>query len=104
MDYAILIAALSFVLSVIALIISFTTSIKSNSIAMGEIELSVHETISNSQARVSQITTDMLPLLYKADKSEGEQKQLEVYKKVLAQAVEDNLNSYDQACGKYLDT
>lgn len=103
MDYSLLISGLSFVVSVIALIISYRTSKKSNSIAMGEIELSVHEAISNSETRVAKTTADMLPLLYKADKSDGEKKQLEMYEKICNQAIENNLNSYEQACAKYLD-
>lgn len=103
MNYSLLISGFSLIVAIIALIVSFKASSKSNSIAMGEIELSIHEAISNSEARVSENTIKMLPLLHKKDKSDEEKKQLEVYEKVFAQAIEDNLNSYDQACSKYLD-
>ncbi|MEE9406886.1 MAG: hypothetical protein V3V28_02305 [Polaribacter sp.] len=114
------IAGISALFALGSLIVSIISIVKSNSIAklslnkseiqnmisMGNLELSVSERISNSRDKVGDITMIISPLLGKKgnDKlSDSEKTTLDAQEKVLQSAIENNINSYEDACSKYLD-
>jgi len=74
-----------------------------NLIALGSIELVINERITQTRQKVSEVTMNMAPLMSKSDRSEDEQKTLDIYIKTLHSEIENNINAYEEACMKYLD-
>ena len=77
-----------------------------NLIAMGNLEVTISERISNSRDKVGDITMIISPLASKKKLetiTKDEELTLEAQIKVLDSAVENNLNAYEDACSKYLD-
>lgn len=103
----------SLVVAIIALIKSNLFSKNSlnkseiqNLIAMGNLEVTISERISNSRDKVGDITMIISPLASKKKLgtiTKDEELTLEAQIKVLDSAVENNLNAYEDACSKYLD-
>lgn len=115
------IALISTVFALGSLIVSVVSLVKTNAntknaldkseiqnmIAMGNLELSISERISNSKDKVGDITMIISPLLGKKNStglSPDEELTLEAQTKVLNAAIENNLNAYEDACSKYLDS
>ncbi len=114
------IAGISALFALGSLIVSIISLVKSNNvskltlnkseiqnmISMGNLELSVSERISNSRDKVGDITMIISPLIGKKKTgmlSDSELNTLEAQKKVLDSAIENNINSYEDACSKYID-
>jgi len=114
------IAGVSALFALGSLIVSIISLVKSNSvskltlnkseiqnmISMANLELSVSERISNSRDKVGDITMIISPLIGKKKTgklSDSELNTLEAQKKVLDSAIENNINSYEDACSKYID-
>lgn len=110
---SVLFALGSLIVAIIALIKSNLFSKNSlnkseiqNLIAMGNLEVTISERISNSRDKVGDITMIISPLVSKkklGSITKDEELTLEAQIKVLDSAVENNLNAYEDACSKYLD-
>ncbi|HFT2061281.1 hypothetical protein [Pseudomonas aeruginosa] len=107
------IALLSLFVSVVAAVFAKNSSSAANKISKdnlnlqyGMVELEMRQAIENAKAKVNDIAIIMAPLLSKKGggtiDAEGEFT-LESYRKNFDAAVETLLNTYDDACSKYLD-
>ena len=94
---SIIIAGLALVISVI----SIFTSMR-NSSAM--IELTINERITNTKEKVGDVSNIMTPLLAKGKPTADEKRMIDLYSKQFDLAIENNLNAYEEACAKYLDS
>ncbi|MGW6297976.1 hypothetical protein [Peribacillus butanolivorans] len=96
----------SLIASSLAILISIATYLKSNSIAMGNLELAIRERLSTSKTVLQNSIQQMIPLLSKKE-TEGlnpaETMQFEAFEGIYKSSIEDNLNAYEEACAKYLD-
>ena len=95
---------LSIIISVFALGISLFALFKSISQAYGNIELYINERITNTKEKVSELSLIISPLSTKTKRIPDEEKLLENYKTIYQTAIENNLNAYEEACAKYLDS
>lgn len=98
--------AISIAVSLVAVLISvitFRIAGKANEIALGNIELYIRERISATRERINSISLSMGSILSKRQKTADEKRMLEFYEKAFLEAVEDNINAYEDACAKYLD-
>jgi len=108
-----LIASLSLIVSILAAIFAKSSSSKANSIAqenlnlqVGMVELEMRQAIENAKAKVNDISVIMAPLIAKeeANSIDSEGKiTLESYRKNFNAAVQTLMNTYDDACSKYID-
>ena len=80
--------------SVAALIVSIVTYMKSSKRTQGQVELQIRELIFQARRHLSEMTVACC-------NDDGKHK--EEFQKILSSAYEDFLNSYDEACKKYLD-
>ncbi len=94
-------------LSIISILIALFAFLKSNkltkeynSLVAGQSELQINERISDTKNQMVQISLKM-PEESKLVKN-PELK--ERYKKAMEAAIEDNLNAYEEACAKYIDS
>lgn len=102
----VILTALTVIVSVIALCVSYDAAQKGNKLAIvandltkaandlqkGQVEMQIREMISTARSRYQEMTIKLL-----------EHKNEDVYKEVVEAALEDCLNAYDEACAKYLD-
>jgi len=89
-----------------AVFFSWLTSNKANNIQNGMIELELRQTIENSRSKIGDISMIMAPLKSKSNArtiSDEEKETLKIYDKNLDSSIESMLNTYDDACAKYLD-
>ena len=115
-----IIASIAALLALGSLVVSIISLVKTNNsskntlnksevqnlIAMGNLELSISERISNSKDRVGDIILLMSSLIGKKNSTgltPDEELTLVGQTKVLNAAIENNLNAYEDACSKYLD-
>jgi len=100
---------LSNILSILAIIISFGAvglSKKYNSMVMGQLEIMINQSISDIKIALIDSQKVMTPLLAKQETDKLsliEEKELEIHGSMLETAIENNLNSYESACTKYID-
>lgn len=109
---ALIISALSLMLSFILGIISFSKSKKANDISMeanqisknnekiaqGQIELYINQLISQTKKDVMDISLKVADTY-----AENDETKKTLLTKALNSAIEINLNAYDEACAKYID-
>ncbi len=103
----VILTALTVIVSVVALCISYHSARKGNALAlvaneltktanemqMGQVEMQIREMISSARARYQDKVCEMM-------KYEDE----DIKKALMDAAHEDFLNAYDEACAKYLDS
>jgi hypothetical protein len=112
-EFSDLIALFSLIVSFGAVLFAKSSSAKANSIAQenlnlqaGMVELEMRQAIENAKAKVNDIGIIMAPLVSKeeADTIDAEGKiTLESYRKNFNAAVQTLMNTYDDACSKYID-
>lgn len=119
-NLTLLIAGISALFALGSLIVAIISLVKSNRnsenslnkseiqnmIALGNLELSISERISNSKDKVGDITLIISPLVAKKlsnSLTKDEEATLNSQQKVLESAIENNINAYEDACSKYLD-
>lgn len=102
--------AISIILSVLAIVVSILAYTRANSIAtraneiaLGNIELYIRERITSTRERVNSMALSMGTILSKQKKTSDDKRMLEIYEKAFNEAIEDNINAYEDACAKYLD-
>ncbi|MEZ8577979.1 hypothetical protein AB6C82_24520 [Vibrio splendidus] len=112
---AVSIAFISLIVSIGAIIFARKSSKAANNIAKenltlqhGMVELEMRTSIENAKSKISDITMIMAPLVAKekenADSMTGEEKEtLNIYQKSFDSAVQTLMNTYDDACAKYID-
>ncbi|EHH1036961.1 hypothetical protein J7077_004161 [Vibrio parahaemolyticus] len=72
----------------------------------GMVELEMRQAIENAKSKVNEISVVMAPLVAKEEKSklnEEDEGTLKIYRKNLDAAVQTLMNTYDDACSKYID-
>ncbi|UAB70662.1 hypothetical protein INR79_01680 [Vibrio sp. SCSIO 43132] len=73
----------------------------------GMVELEMRQAIENAKSKVSEISVLMAPLVAREengqDFSAEDAKTLEIYRKNFDAAVQALMNTYDDACSKYID-
>lgn len=106
----ILLPLIAIIVSIIAIYQSSTANTKSNlasttanKISAGQIELNISILIKETENRVMDLAIAMSKYFKDTELSETEKKELEFLKNAYNQAVESNLNAYEEACAKYLD-
>ncbi len=108
-----MIASLSLVVSIGAVFFAKSSSTKANTIAqenlnlqLGMVELEMRQAIENAKSKVNEINIIMAPLIAKKEAgnidAEGELT-LDSYSKSFSAAVQTLMNTYDDACSKYID-
>jgi hypothetical protein len=90
-------------LSIIAIIISIISIVKSSKLTSANIELYINERITNTKERVGEISIQMAGLTSQKKRTNEEEKQFLIYKRVFQTTIEANLNAYEEACSKYID-
>lgn len=94
-------------LSIIAILYTH----KYNKLVMGSLEIQLNQSISESKINVQNILLEMVELSAKIDYLKEEKKEIDAltkfqmkeYGNILKMAMENQLNSYEVACAKYLD-
>lgn len=107
------IAFLSLIVAIAAAIFAKNSSSKANKIAQenlniqnGMVELEMRQAIENAKTKLNDIALLMAPLVSKEDAEslDDEAKStLTYYRKNFNAAIESLLNTYDDACSKYID-
>jgi hypothetical protein len=100
---SIVISIFALAISIIAIIKSSSLSAQGNTLTMGQVELQINERISETKKRVGEIAMQIVPIASKRELTDEDKVVLETYNKIFKSAVEDNLNAYEEACGKYRD-
>ena len=93
-----IVAVVISVISIIVSLISLFKAWKADKIAQGQIEISIHQLISQTKKDFMEMSIVVSEEL-SADKKEVK----EALKQALRTAQEQNLNAYEEACAKYLD-
>ncbi|GHX96278.1 hypothetical protein VCSRO67_3461 [Vibrio cholerae] len=74
----------------------------------GMVELEMRQAIENAKSKVNDISVIMAPLVAREDSEQGlsieDNKTLEIYRKNFNAAVQTLMNTYDDACSKYIDS
>lgn len=106
----IILPVIAIVVSIVAICQSSKANTKSdeatntaNNISTGQIELNISMLIKETENRVMDLAISMSKY-FKNDLSDSEKKELEFLQNAYNQAVESNLNAYEEACAKYLDS
>lgn len=106
----ILLPSIAIIVSIIAIYQSSKANTKSdlasttaNKISAGQIELNISMLIKETENRVMDLAIAMSKYFKDTKLSKTEEKELEFLKNAYNQAVESNLNAYEEACAKYLD-
>lgn len=97
----------SVIISGVALFVSIFTYRNAAAASHANTELYINERISNTREFVTQLIFEMTPLMAKKETkglNEEEKVIMELHSALLHSAIENNLNAYDNACGKYLDS
>ena len=92
--------------SAIIAVLSVLSARKANTLSSSGIETSLRSLIENGRNIVNTISITMAPLLAQKDEksfSEIQRKELDIYKGLFKSAVESWLNTYEEACAKYID-
>ena len=107
------IATLSLLVSIGAVIFAKSSSQKTNQIAQenlnlqhGIVELEISQSIENAKTKINDISMTMAPFVSKEKLnkiSEEESELLGLYRKSLNAATQTLINYYDSACSKYAD-
>lgn len=74
-----------------------------NRISNGQIELNIASLIIQTENRVMDLSLEMSKFFTDEELTPSQKKQLDFLKIAHKQAVESNLNAYEEACAKYLD-
>lgn len=73
----------------------------------GMVELEMRQAIENAKSKVNDISIVMAPLVAREESEQGlsveDAKTLEIYRKNFNAAVQTLMNTYDDACSKYID-
>ncbi len=103
----------SFILSIIAFVFSSMAKKRANLLAgknldlqFGMIELEVRKSVENASANISSLAVQMAPLVSREKTrtiTEEDSHTLAGLRKILDAYIQSMLNSYESACGKYLD-
>lgn len=104
---------LSLVVAVIALVVSGVSIYmarqsnylagQSNKTSIASIEFVMNERLTATKERVSDLALSMAPLLAKDNRTAEDERMLEIYEHNFKLALENNLNTYEEICAKYLD-
>ncbi|MDP4273086.1 MAG: hypothetical protein Q8907_02290 [Bacteroidota bacterium] len=86
-----------------ALLISIYTIIDVRKNASAMVELAINERITNTKEKVSDVANIMTPIVAKQNRTDDENRMIELYEKQLDLAIENNLNAYEEASAKYID-
>ncbi|WP_102313314.1 hypothetical protein BCV29_17990 [Vibrio cyclitrophicus] len=74
----------------------------------GMVELEMRQAIENAKSKVNDISIVMAPLVAREESEQGlsveDAKTLEIYRKNFNAAVQTLMNTYDDACSKYIDS
>ena len=107
------IAIAALVVSILSAIFAWIASSKANKLARentniqhGLIELELRQAIEGSNSKINDVGIIMAPLKAKSNKgtiSDEDKETLSIYDKSLDAAIQIMLNTYDDACSKYLD-
>jgi hypothetical protein len=100
--------------SILAAIFAWVASSKANRLARentniqhGLIELELRQAIEGAKSKINDVGIIMAPLKAKSNKgtiSEEDKETLSIYDKSLDATIQAMLNTYDDACSKYLDS
>lgn len=97
-------AIISAVVAFISALVSAYFAYRSQSAQSGGLELEIREAIRSTRARVADISlTHIKTLIAGANEPGGGDPHYKAIKAAFDEAVEDNLNAYDEGCAKYLD-
>lgn len=102
----ILISILSLLVAAGSFLFSIFAKRKADKIQHGFIELGMRQAIENSKARLNDVAMIMAPFKAKENNkkiTDEEKETLRIYDKNLDAATQSLLNTYDDACSKYLD-
>jgi hypothetical protein len=107
------IAIAALIVSILSAVFAWVASNKANKLAKentniqhGLIELELRQAIEGSKSKINDVGIIMAPLKAKSNKgtiSEEDKEILSIYDKNLDAAIQTMLNTYDDACSKYLD-
>ncbi|WP_345888581.1 hypothetical protein [Shewanella algae] len=108
-----LIAFLSLIVSIAAAVFAKRSSTAANIIAKenlnlqhGMVELEMRQAIENAKSKVNEISMVMAPLVAKEERGklvDEENNTLIIYRKNFNASVQTLMNTYDDACSKYID-
>lgn len=112
-----IIACASLIVAIWAAYFAKTSSSAANQIAkknldlqLGMVELEMRQAIENAKSKVNEVSVLMAPLVAREDSEEenehlssSEKKTLDIYRKNFNAAVQTLMNTYDDACSKYID-
>ena len=107
------IAIAALVVSILSAIFAWVASSKANkltrentNIQYGLIELELRQALEGAKSKINDVGIIMAPLKAKSNKgtiSDEDKETLSIYDKSLDAAIQTMLNTYDDACSKYLD-
>ncbi|MEG0966936.1 MAG: hypothetical protein RSG92_16360 [Pseudomonas sp.] len=115
-----LIALLSLIISIGAVIFAKSSSNKANNIAQenlqlqqvnlqlqqGMVELEISQSIEGAKSKINEIAIVMIPFITKENRktlTDEDTETLELYRKTFNAATQSLMNYYDSACSKYID-
>lgn len=98
----IILSIFSLAISILAIFYANKANNSANKVANGEIELSIFSIIKETETRVMDLTIEMSKFDIENLNSQ-EEKQYNILTMAFNQAIESNLNAYEEACAKYLD-
>lgn len=109
-----IIASGSLLVSISAALFAKSSSKSANKISKenldlqhGMVELEMRQAIENAKSKVNDISVVMAPLVAKEESSQAlndeDSKTLEIYRKNFNASVQTLMNTYDDACSKYID-
>ncbi len=111
--YPLLISTFSLIVSIISLVFSIKSkreatklAHENTKLANGMLELEIRSSISDATFRVNEVSMRMNPLIAKRKArniSKEEDLELEALNKNWKSAIQGMLNTYDEACTKYID-
>lgn len=103
----------SLIVAIASAAFSWSSSAKANKLAkentniqFGMFELSLRQAIENANAKIGEIGLTMGPLKAKVDSGKGTEEEISTltfYHASLDAAIQAMLNTYDDACSKYID-
>lgn len=99
----IIISILSLLVSICAVIYANQAHKVAHKVANGEIELSIFTAIKDTEVRVMDLTIELSKFDEYKKLDEIQKKHFNALNQALEQAIESNLNAYEESCAKYLD-
>ena len=100
------VALVSALVSILTLIANFVLSIRTRAVAIGSLETTLRSAISQTRRSVRELAVQIGAMLDGKRQDElkaAEKRRLEPLLQAFNEAIEDNLNAYEDACAKYLD-